>query len=62
MNLTEERAQVLINCCDESEEVECEEQGEGNLHCPLCNSVMTQMAGMVFCTNPMCPNNKRMAA
>ncbi len=46
----------------EGEETECGEQGEGNQHCPLCNSVMMQMAGMVSCTNPMCPNNKGMAA
>lgn len=38
-----------------------EEQGDGYLHCPLCNFVMKQTEGLVSCTNLQCPNYKGMA-
>ena len=31
-------------------------------HCPICEHVMEQIAGLVTCTNPKCPNYKGMAA
>ena len=41
----------------------CREQDEReNLHCPICDFAIKQMAGLATCTNPECPNHKGMAA